>query len=240
MAQRISRKDLKQQDEFVEAGFDFLAWVEKHRATVLAVGAGFLGIFVLVALWTVVSRMQDRSAQKLVSEGMALYTKAGQPGAPPDALQQARQKFAEAKGGTPAGQVAAFYEGAAALRQGQAAQAGPLLEKAAEGADTRTVADSARAMAAAAYEEAGDLEKAAALWRALSDDPGAVYPPDLALLRLGDVRSRQGKADEATAAWREALARAPQGSAAAEAQQRLGMAPPTTPLSLNPSGPSGS
>jgi TolA-binding protein len=131
----------------------------------------------------------------------------------------------------------ALAEGAAALRQGKAAEAAPLLEQAGKNADTRTVMDSARAMAAEAYEEAGDLEKAAGLWRALSDDPGAVYPPDMALLRLGDVRSRQGKTDEATAAWREALARAPQGPAAAEAQQRLGTGPaPPPPLALPPPG----
>ena len=234
MAQRISRKELKQQDEFVEVGFDLLAWVEQHRSTVLAVGGGFLGLLVLVGAWTAITRMQERSASKLLSEGLALYTKAGEPGAAADALEQARKKFAEAKGSTAAGEVAAFYEGAAALRQGKAAEAAPLLEKAAQDADTRTVVDSARAMAAEAYEEAGDLEKAAGLWRALADDPGAVYPPDMALLRLGDVRSRQGKTDEATAAWREALARAPQGPAASDAQQRLGTGPAANPLSLSP------
>jgi TolA-binding protein len=237
VAQRISRKQLKQQDEFVEAGFDLLAWVEKHRSLVLAVGGGLLALFLIAALWSVISRMQERSAQKLLAEGLALYTKAGQPGSAPDTLPQARQKFAEAKGGTAPGEVAAFYEGAALLREGKAAEAAPLLEKAAGDADNRTVMDSARAMAAEAYEEAGNLDKAAEIWRALSDDPGAVYPPDMALLRLGDVKSRQGKTDEATAAWREALARAPQGSAAAEAQQRLGTGPGgASPLGIGPSG----
>jgi TolA-binding protein len=96
--------------------------------------------------------------------------------------------------------------------------------------------DSSRAMAAEAYEEAGDLEKAASVWRALADDPGAVYPPDLALLRLGDVKSRQGKTQEATAAWREALARFPQGPAATEAQQRLGTGPAAPGALTLPSG----
>ena len=236
MAQRISRKELKQQDEFVEVGFDLLEWVEKHRPTVLAVGGGFLALVALVGLWTGISRMRQSGAEKTLHEGLSLDGKAGQPGAPADALEQARKKFAEAKGGTPAGEVAAFYEGAAMLRQGKAKEAAPLLEKAADAADTRTVMDSARAMAAEAYEEAGDLEKAASVWRALADDPGAVYPPDMALLRLGDVKSRQGKTEEATAAWREALARAPQGPAATEAQQRLGTGPAApTGLTL-PSG----
>ena len=233
MAQRISRKELKQQDEFVEVGFDLLQWVEKHRSTVLAVGGGFLALVALVGLWTVISRMRESSAEKTLTEGLSLYAKAGQPGAPADALEQARKKFTEAKGGTPAGEVAAFYEGAAMLRQGKAKEAAPLLEKAADAADTRTVVDSARAMAAEAYEEGGDLDKAASLWRSLADDPDAVYPADMALLRLGDVRSRQGKTEEATAAWREALARAPQGPAATEAQQRLGTGPAApVPLSL--------
>jgi tetratricopeptide (TPR) repeat protein len=234
VAQRISRKELKQQDEFQEVGFDLLEWVEKRRSTVIAVGGGFLGLVALVGLWTGISRMREGGAEKTLTEGLALYAKAGQAGAPADALEQARKKFAEAKGGTSAGEVAAFYEGAAMLRQGKAKEAAPLLEKAADGAETRTVMDSARAMAAEAYEEAGDLEKAASVWRALADDPGAVYPPDMALLRLGDVKSRQGKTEEATAAWREALARSPQGPAATEAQQRLGTGPaaPATPLTL--------
>jgi tetratricopeptide (TPR) repeat protein len=236
VAQRISRKELKQQDEFVEAGFDLLHWVEENRTLVLGVGGAFLAVFVLVAGWSILSRSREKSAQRVLGEGLALYGQAAEPGAAPDLLDQARRKFGEAKGSGRAGEAAAFYEGAVLLRQGKAAEAAPLLEKAAEGAEARSVADSARAMAAEAYEEAGDLEKAAALWRALADDTDAVYPADMALVRLGDVKSRQGKADEATAAWREALARAPQGVAAQDAQQRLGPAAggpsPVSPLQL--------
>jgi len=72
--------------------------------------------------------------------------------------------------------------------------------------------------------------------RAIVVAPFWGYPPDMALLRLGDVKSRQGKTEEATAAWREALARAPQGPAATEAQQRLGTGP-AAPAGLTlPSG----
>ena len=33
-------RELKQQDEFVEVGFDLLAWVEKHRPTELSLAPG--------------------------------------------------------------------------------------------------------------------------------------------------------------------------------------------------------
>ena len=59
--------------------------------------------------------------------------------------------------------------------------------------------------------------------------------PEVNDLKLGDLRSRQGKTEEATAAWHEALARAPQGPAATEAQQRLGTGPAApNELTINP------
>ena len=63
------------------------------------------------------------------------------------------------------------------------------------------LADSARSLAAEAWIEAGDLDRAAAHLRMLSEKSGGLQPQDLCLLRLGDVLMRQGKKDEAVATF---------------------------------------
>ncbi len=214
MAQKISRKALKH-DEFVEAAFDYGQWLEKHWPAV-AVGVGAILVVLLAYAgyqwWG--GRAEARSETNL-TQGLALYA-AG------DRLDQALSTFQKAAGTTAAGQVAQFYVGATQLRMGQAKQAAASLDRAAVSASSRSLADTARALEAEAYRRAGDLDKAAGIWRTLAQAQDGVFPPAEARVRLGDVLQAQGKTDEAKQAWREAASGSPDDPAALEARQKLG------------------
>lgn len=247
MAQRISRKEIKH-DEFVETGFDVVAWLEEHRRTVLQVGGALLAVGVLIGAWSVWRNYRQDSARRLLGQGLTTYEQAlgrreAAPGgavpAAPDAgaLRRASSLFEQAAGAGRAGEVAAFYRGAAELRLGNADRAATLLEEASRDASSPLLEGTARALAAEAHAQAGRPDRAIEILRGLSTASGAAFPPDYALLRLGDLLQRQGKTAEAVNAWRRIVTEFPQGGMASEAQTRLAAnAPQQTAASPVPGG----
>ena len=233
MAQRISRKEMKH-DEFVETGFDVVAWLEEHRRTVLQVGGAVLVAGVLIAAWSAWRSYRQDSARRLLGQGLTTYEQAlgrTEPGptAAPDeqALRRASSLFEQAAGPGPAGDVASFYRGAAELRLGHADRAATLLEEAAGDADEPLLEGAARALAAEAHAQAGRLDRAIEILRGLSTASGAAFPPDYAMLRLGDLLQRQGKTEEAVSTWRRIVTEFATGGMASEAQSRIAAhAPP--------------
>ena len=225
MAERISRKSMKQ-DDFIEAAFDAGEWIEKHWRTAAAVVAAALALVLVVAAWSWWSERRAGEVSRLLAEGLRLYS-----GAPDSGSGPATPRYAEAlpiledaarKGGNSApGLVASFYRGAALLRLGRASEAIPVLEAVASTAGQRAVADGARALLAEAYSKSGDLDKAQATYRGLADTPGAAFPPDVALLQLARVFEEHGKAREARQTLQEIVTKHAQGAAAAEARARL-------------------
>lgn len=244
MAQRISRKAWKQDDMVVEAGFDAVSWIEAHRRETIGAVAGVIVLALAIVGWSAWSRSRDNAARQQLADALALYQEGiGTEGAPakPESLQKALPLFEKAMG-SGVDEVATFYAGATQLRLGQAEAAATRLEELSTDADSRVLSDNAKALAAEAYERAGKPDKAVAIYRELAEAEGGVFPRDLALLRAGDVLQKEGKAAEATQAWRDVLARFPEGSARADAQIRLGPAeggPPPLP-GFPPEGFSGS
>lgn len=225
MAERISRKDIKQ-DEFIEAAFDAGEWIERHWRTAAAVVAAALALVLVVAAWSFWSDRRADEVSKLLAEGLKLYT--GQAGTGAAAVApryaEALPLFEEAarKGGNaPAGRVATYYRGATLLRLGRASEAVPVLESVASSAAQRAVADGARALLAEAYAKAGDLDRAQATYRALADAPGAAFPPDVALLQLARLYEEKGRVREARQALQEIVTKYGQGAVASEARAKL-------------------
>ncbi len=225
MARRISRKNIKQ-DEFIEGAFDVWAWIEKHWRTVAAGVGAALALVLIVAVWSWWSGRRSEEVEKLLGEGLHLYS--GQAGAAGAAqggrYSEALPIFEKAAGlgkGIPAGRVAAYYQGATLLRLGRAREAIPVLEGVvASGAD-RALTDTARDTLAQAYASAGETDKAIAAYRKLSEESGAAFPPDVALLQLSRVYEQQGRAQEARQVLQEIVTKYPQGSAVADARTRL-------------------
>jgi hypothetical protein len=67
-------------------------------------------------------------------------------------------------------------------------------------------------------EAAKNDDRAVAVLRDLSQRTKGGYPAELALLHLGKVLQRQGKAEEARRTWQDLMARYPQATEAAEAR----------------------
>lgn len=225
MARRISKKSIKQ-DEFIEAAFDAGAWIEKHWRTVAACVGAALALVLIVAGWSFWGGRRDAEVSRLVSEGLYLYTgqkdATGSPGAGrfaealPVFEQAARLGKSSARG-----RVAEFYRGASLLRLGRTAEALPILEGVANSSSDRPLVDAARGLLAEAYAKAGDVEKAAAAYRKLSETPGAAFPPDIALLQLARTYEDRGRSRDARQVLQEIVTKYPQGSAAAEARTLL-------------------
>lgn len=224
MAQKITRKDLKH-DEFVEAGLDAGEWLEEHWRTVAAGAGAVLAVVLLFVVWNWWSENRQARAGRLAAEGFALLEppRSGTvPAADPAAAAAKFEEAATMAGGSPLGDVARTYRGVALLRAGRAAEAVPLLETVAGSVEDPVLGGTARALLADALEASGNSDRAAEVLRELADAADPVYPADLALLRLGEVRARQGRDDEARQAWEGVLSRFPESAASAQARERLG------------------
>lgn len=230
MAQKITRKDLKH-DEFVEAGMDAGHWLEEHWRTVTAGAAALLAVVLLFVGWNWWSENRQAKAGRLAAEGFALLAPPQPEAASTVDPVAAAAKFEEAAataGESPLGDVARTYRAVALLRAGRAAEAVPLLEGVAGSVDDPVLRGTARALLADALEASGNADRSAEVLRELADEVQPVYPVEMALLRLGEVRARQGRIEEARRAWQDLLSRYPESAASAQAQQLLARSQATT------------
>lgn len=225
--QKISRKELLKDDEFIEHAPDVIDWLEKNRAVVIRAVAGILVIVIALGAWSLWSNRRRDAAAELLEDGMKAYrpvAPAGATEAPAADLAGALAAFekAAASGGSSGvGVTASFYRASVLLDLGRAAEAAPILEQVVASAPSPSLAASARALLATTYESAGDLEKAAGVLTQLAADPDGIFPADAALMRLAAVLEAQGKTAEARAAYQDLLNRFPDGTAAAEARTEL-------------------
>ena len=232
---RQERKKIKQ-DEFVEQTWNVLAYVEEHPKAFLY-GAAAL-VVAIVAIWSatgIVKRYAAKSSDALLRGQTALEAPVARAAARPsdpyarvfssvqERARVAAQRLAEAEKGHGAPSLVAIYlRGVALLEGGDAAGAAKELETAdAKLGNDPTLGSSIKAALAQAYAQSGQAAKAADIWRALVGAPGG-YPRELALYGLGQALEGAGRADEAKAAYRQALdAGGEDGAAATSAKAAL-------------------
>ena len=232
MARRISRKRMKH-DEFVEAAFDAGVWLEENWKKVAGALGAAVAAVLIVSGWFAWSSHQKDKAGRLFDEGFLLYrgsvsgdgaTDAAQGSSKQERYRQALDWFDQAAnkaGRSPLGNVATFYQGIIHLESGNPGEAARILEQVVSRARYPAVGDTARAKLAEAYAATGEEDKARALWSELAEAPDTFFPQDLALLNLGKLLRRQGKADEARDVLQDLLDSYPQSFSAAEAQRLM-------------------
>jgi len=223
---KITKKDM-QQDEFIEGVFDFGEWLEVHwKRVAIGTGAAVALVLAFVA-WNAMRERSSQEANRLLAAGIEAFSpEAGADGqTPAPRYAEALTLFEQAAtsgGSQPIGDVAQLFRARSLMALSRGAEAIPVLERLVSGPDKGLDAE-AKVMLAEASEATGDPERAAKLLEELtSPNKGAVYPQDAALMLLGRLRERQGKAEEAKRAYADLIARYPQSPFAADAKQRIG------------------
>ncbi len=236
---RLDRKQIKH-DEFVESTFKVFQWFEAHPKPFL-IGAAAL-VVATVAVWGVtrLTASSANSSADLLARGQAAFdapVAVGEAPKPDDPYRptfssdterakKAAARLAEAadKAGGSAGKVAAYLQGIALVEAGDGPGAVKVLEGAASslGGDA-TLGGPVKSGLAHAYELAGQADKAADTWKGLTTD--ASYPKDVALTGLGRALEKQGKREDAKAAYKQVVDQfpgSPMSAAAKSALERLG------------------
>lgn len=243
-AKKLSRKELKQPDEFIQTGQTVFEWIGAHRQLVVgAVAISLvLGLMLAVGTWWV-DRREASAAGEL---GSALEiasrpviedaTQAQAAGAPFFESEQARTEAYKAAleavrkdhPGTESAAMAALQLGDLAYDakdyDGAKAQYETFLKEAPSSNDYRFAAMEGLGLVATAQ---GDLEGAVKEYQRLVDEGNAFYTP-FALVRLGETLQTLGKTDEARTKAQRVLDEFGSSPARRDAEnllERLGPAP---------------
>jgi tetratricopeptide (TPR) repeat protein len=210
-------KEQLKHDEFLEGSAKVFHWLERNPKPFLY-GAG--AVVAAVALGWGVSQYLERRAHNaadMLAQGTAalnapvVTTEAPRPNdefRPTFANDAERAKQAAARlekaagAGGATGSVALYLRGVALIESGDGAGAVKALEEAQGrlGGDA-TLGDPVRAALAQAYAAAGQHDKSAEAWRALSTSGG--YPKELALTGLAEALEKAGKTSEARATYEQ-------------------------------------
>lgn len=223
---KISRKELKQPDEFQTIFETARLFFELHITEVLLGVAGLLVIVAIVLSFLYYEARLARAASDRFDQALSELQ-----GGKYDAAEKELSSLAADEPHRAVGQLANLYLANAYLAQKEPAKArDTLLRYLAAEDDTSLFRDAALDDLAIAYEELGDYKQAEDAYRQASKIEG----PEQARAELGMARmlQKQGKRDEAIAVYRDFLAEhpfAPERTLVMETLAQLGVAPPTAP-----------
>jgi hypothetical protein len=225
---KLSRKELRQPDEFVSLSRGAIDWATNNMQTVQIGVAVVVALVLLVAgiRWYLQSR--DAASARHFYGASELFKR--EQWAP---AEEAFAALAKNYGGTPYGTLAKLYAGRSALSAGHPADAIPFLKEFVEAAPSPALEQIGRVTLAhalaATKDTAGAKEQ---LSRAVELD-GPLRPE--ATIELARIEESAGNKDKAIELYKKYLTDDPSGVAADLARLRLvalGATPPSTALSL--------
>ncbi len=225
MAQRVSRKQLKQ-DEFVEAAADAGHWIEEHWADLLKWIAVVVVVVIAVLSWMAFSRSKREATEKMLSTGLWEYRQLQKSGfADTEELNELLGTFdevSERAGTSASGQVAKFYRGAVLFRLGRTDEAVSALEDvAASPSIGSSLASTTDAMLARIYTNSGQRDKAIEQLNKTLQSDRPELPKDQLLLTLAQIHEDGGDMDGARQAWQQIVDDFPTSPGAGQARRRL-------------------
>lgn len=240
MSDRLSRKEMKQQDGFQVAVGRTLDTVQRHRRKILLF-AGVLVLLVVAAVgWFLYARAVEEDAQVALSEGIETYS-APLEGAPdaagadrtfPD--EEARTAAAEEifTGVTEdfrvsdAADVARVYLGDIAAARGETERAAELWREFLDEHPDHMVAAQVRLNLYAFERVAGRGEQVAAELEEMVDDEDRLLPLDVVLFELATTLESLGREEDATVYYQRLVDEFGQSPYAAAARSKTGGGPP--------------
>jgi tetratricopeptide (TPR) repeat protein len=232
---RITRKQMKR-DEFVSTVGRVSAWAEENArmvlllsgAAVVLVAAGVLGAQYLGSREAKASALLARgmemagapiaAAGAQVAPGGVSYASTGEKyRAVLDQMDAVIRTYPR----TRAARLAVYYQGLAYANLGKNAEAVAALERFLDRDPDTLVSPMARAALARALEEAGQPDRAVAIYRDLAEGRGGAYPVEAALFEMGLTLERMGKSGEAREVFERITRDHPASDYSREAEGRL-------------------
>jgi len=239
---RITRKDLKQQDEFLTTATRLLHWVMQRRKTIglvlliaVAAGSALVGVRAYQA-------RQEQNAAALLAVALRVYSspvtvdEATENAAADEHSAAGHQHFASSDvkfeaaaaalqpiidqyGGYPSGQMASFYLGASLSELGRSDEAEASLRRAAESSTpfVRAMASHRLGMFLLEQDRADD---AAVVFEQLVREPPAGFPVEQALSAEARAHEAQGDRQAAMLAYQRIAEDYPGSVYAVEARTR--------------------
>jgi tetratricopeptide (TPR) repeat protein len=220
---KISRKELKQPDEFQTVFETAALFFELHLTEVL-LGAAALLVAVAIALsFFYYEAQRGRAASARFDQALSELQ-----GGKYESAEKELSSLAADEPHRAVGRLANLYLANAYLAQKEPAKAREALLRYLAGADASVFRGAALDDLAVTYEELGDYKQAEATYRQAS----AIEGPEQARAELGMARmlQNQGKREEAVAVYRDFLAQhpyAPERTLVMETLAQLGVSPAT-------------
>lgn len=226
---KLSRKELRQPDEFVSMSRSAIDWASNNVQTVVIGGAVVLALVLLVAgiRWYLQSR--DAASARQFYGASELFKREQW-----DPAQESFAALAKSYGGTPYGKLARLYAGRAAVNANRPADAVPFLTEFVAAAPSPALEQIGRVTLAHALEATGDAAGAKEQLSRAVDLDGPLRPE--ATIGLARAEETAGNKDKAIELYQKYLTDDPSGVAAVLARMRLvalGATPPSTPGAMS-------
>ncbi len=220
---KISRKELKQPDEFQTVFETAALFFELHLTEVLLGAAALLVVVAIALSFLYYEAQRGRAASARFDQALSELQ-----GGKYESAEKDLSSLAADEPHRAVGRLANLYLANAYLAQKEPAKAREALLRYLAGDDASVFRDAALDDLAVTYEELGDYKQAEATYRQAS----AIEGPEQARADLGMARmlQKQGKRDEAVAVYRDFLAQhpyAPERTLVLETLAQLGVSPAT-------------
>jgi tetratricopeptide (TPR) repeat protein len=220
---KISRKELKQPDEFQTVFETAALFFELHLTEVLLGAAALLVVVAIALSFLYYEAQRGRAASARFDQALSELQ-----GGKYESAEKQLSSLAADDPHRAVGRLANLYLANAYLAQKEPAKAREALLRYLAGDDASVFRGAALDDLAVTYEELGDYKQAEATYRQAS----AIEVPEQARADLGMARmlQKQGKRDEAVAVYRDFLARhpyAPERTLVMETLAQLGVSPAT-------------
>ncbi|HEV7987360.1 MAG TPA: tetratricopeptide repeat protein [Candidatus Binataceae bacterium] len=220
---KISRKELKQPDEFQTVFETAALFFELHLTEVLLGAAALLVVVAIALSFLYYEAQRGRAASARFDQALSELQ-----GGKYESAEKELSSLAADEPHRAVGRLANLYLANAYLAQKEPAKAREALLRYLAGDDASVFRDAALDDLAVTYEELGDYKQAEATYRQAS----AIEGPEQARADLGMARmlQKQGKRNEAVAVYRDFLAQhpyAPERTLVLETLAQLGVSPAT-------------
>ena len=220
---KISRKELKQPDEFQTVFETAALFFELHMTEVLLGAAALLVVVAIALSFFYYEAQRGRAASARFDQALSELQ-----GGKYESAEKQLSSLAADDPHRAVGRLANLYLANAYLAQKEPAKAREALLHYLAGDDASVFRGAALDDLAVTYEELGDYKQAEATYRQAS----AIEGPEQARAELGMARmlQKQGKRDEAVAVYRDFLAQHPYGperTLVMETLAQLGVSPAT-------------